>query len=207
MQSNLQWKKAECQLPKIRKTFVRLKSDGQVDIVVGMFLFIVLVVTILFGFRTTQYMVTAACVEDALAASNLASAVIDLEEYGKTHMIRIPEVEPAFWSYREALCRNLGLDENLNTTNKELISSQVEIKEYIVYNVQGEAVETYCLDGTGKLQSQWSGKKGEVFTPDNVCVETTTIYSRIGFWVEGLMGQEIYAEKENSIDITRCDSE
>lgn len=184
-----------------------MKNRGQVDIVAGMFLFLILIVTILFGFRITQYMVTAASVEDALAASNLASAIIDLEEYGKTHAILIPESEPAFWCYREALCHNLGLDEFLHTTNKALLSSQVEIKQYIIYNVRGDLVEIHVLDGNGRVQSQQEGKKGEVFTPDNICVNTTTIYSKIGFWVEGLMGQEIYAEKEKSIDITRCESE
>lgn len=161
----------------------------------------------MFSFRVTQYMVTSSEVEDALAASNLASAVIDLEEYGKSHTIYIPEPEAAFVRYREALVVNLGLDEYLNTTNRDLISSQVEIKQYIVYNLRGDMVETYMLDGMGRLMSSHTARRGTVFTPDNVQVETTTIYSKVGFCVEGLMGQEIYAEKEKSIDITRCDSE
>ena len=40
-----------------------------------------------------------------------------------------------------------------------------------------------------------------------VKVEGTTIYSKVGFWVEGLMEQQIYAQKEKSVDIKRCDSE
>lgn len=170
-----------------------------------MLFFFLVIIVVSFGFRITQYMVTAAGVEDALAASNLASAVIDLEEYGRSHTIRIPEPEPAFWRYREALCVNLKLDEHLNTTNRDFISSQVEIKQYIIYNVQEDVVEIFVLDGNGRLQKTESGRKGEVFTPDGVCVEETTIYSRIGFGVEGLLGQEIYAEKEKSIDIVRCD--
>lgn len=186
---------------------LRTKSRGQVDIVVGMMLFILLLIVILYSFRTTQYMVTAAGVEDALAASNLASAIIDLEEYGRSHIISIPDVEEAFRMFREALCYNMGLDQYLNTGNKDFISAPMEIKEYIVYNVRGEEIETFVLDGEGRLQSREMGNKGNVFTPDNVCVEATTIYSRVGFWVEGLMGQEFYGEKEKSIDITRCDGE
>ena len=177
------------------------------DVVVGMMLFGLLVVAVLFGFRLLQYSITAAGVEDALAASNLASAVIDLEEYGKSHDIYIPDVNAAFGLYRDALCYNLELDEEMNTSNKYILSSQVEIQEYIVYNVRENAVDAWVLDGTGTLLTRIMGKVGEVYTPDNVCVETTTIYSRIGFSVEGFQGHEIYAEQENSIDIKRCDSE
>ena len=67
--------KKECPL-------LKTKTEGKVDIVVGMMLFLILLIAILFSFKVSQYMVTAAGVEDALAASNLASAVIDLEEYG-----------------------------------------------------------------------------------------------------------------------------
>lgn len=194
------WKRLECPL-------LKTKTNGQIDVVVSMMLFMLLLVAVLFGFRITQYMVTAAGVEDALAASNLASAVIDLEEYGRSHLVYIPDAEEAFLIYREALCYNLELDEYLNTTNRAFLSSQVEIKQYIIYNVRSDIVEIMVLDGEGRLQSHTTGKAGEVFTPDNVRVETTTIYSKIGFWVEGLQGQEFYAEKEKSIDIMRCDSE
>ncbi len=173
----------------------------------GMLLFLVILAAVLFGLVITRYMVTAAGVEDALAASNLASAVIDLEEYGRSHTICIPDTEKAFQTFKEALCCNLELDSFLNTSNRDFLSAPVEIKEYIIYNVRDQAVDILVLDGEGRLQTQETGIRGNVFTPDNICVETTTIYSRVGFWVEGLMGQELYAEKEKSIDITRCDSE
>ncbi len=195
-----QWRRQECQL-------LKTKSVGQTDVVVGMMMFLILLATILFGFRISQYMVTAAGVEDALAASNLASAVIDLEEYGKSHAILIPDAAVAFRTYREALCYNLGLDEYLNTSNRTFLSEPVEIKEYIIYNVRGDVVEIFTLDGNGCLQKQETGIRGQVVTPDNIRVETTTIYSRVGFAVEGLMGQRLYAEKGKSIDIMRCDSE
>lgn len=167
----------------------------------------ILIPVILFGFRMTQYMVTAAGVEDALAASNLASAIIDLEEYGKTHTIRIADAKRAFTVYQEALCCNLKLDEYQNTTNRDFLADRVEIKEYIIYNVKDDVVNMICLDGEGTQTATISGKKGEVYTPDGLCVETTTIYSRIGFWVEGLGEQRIYAEKDKSIDIARCKNE
>lgn len=152
-------------------------------------------------------MVTSAGVEDALAASNLASAIIDWEEYGRNHTIKIGNVRQAFEQFREALIMNLRLDEQLNTTNHDFIYSQVSILEYIVYNVSGDKIDIWEMDGNGSVVVQRNGRLGEVFTPDAVKVEGTTIYSKVGFWVEGLMNREIYAQKEKSVDIKRCDSE
>lgn len=175
--------------------------------VVGMFYLLMLVVIILFGFRMTQYMITSASVEDALAASNLASAVIDLEEYGKSHTIYIQDPEGAFLLYKEALCHNLKLDEYLNTSNQEILDSKVSVEEYTVYNVVGELVEIYVMDESGQIQEYSTAKVGEVYTPDGICVESTTIYSRIAFRVKGLFEQVIHAKKEKSIDIVRCEGE
>ena len=183
------------------------KSAGYVDIVTGMMFFCILILTIFFGFRMTQYMVTATGVEDALAVSNLASAVIDVEEYGKTHQLRIEDGERAFQTYREALRSNMELDEALYSVNNELVLGQVQIKEYIIYNVYGDDVEVQTFDGTGTLTFAGMDRKGDVFTPDGVCVENPSIYSRIGFQVPGLAGHTFAGEKEKCIDIARWNSE
>lgn len=152
-------------------------------------------------------MVTSAVAEDALAASNLASAVIDVEEYGKTHKLWIPDGERAFEIFREALQINMGLDTELYSCNNELVTGKVQIEEYIVYNVNDSEIEIRVFDGDGELNTVTMGRKGEVFTPDGICVENTTIYSRIGFRVVGLAGHTIAGEKEKSIDIARWSSE
>ncbi len=175
--------------------------------VTGMFYVLMVLVVVLFGFRMTQYVITSAMVEDALAASNLASAVIDLKEYGKNHTVYIQDPEEAFLLYREALCHNLQLDEYLNTTNAEILVSKISIEEYTIYNVSGELVEIFVMDESGQIQEYGTGCVGQIYTPDGVLVETTTVYSRIGFRVKGLLEQTIPAGKEKSIDIVRCESE
>ena len=175
--------------------------------IVSMFLVLLVLIVILCGFRLTQYMLISDTVEDALAASNLASAVIDIKEFGKSHSIRIQDPEKAYMLYREALCHNLHLDEYLNTTNQEIIASKVTIEEYIVYNVFETLVEIYVLDGNGQIKKCESGMVGQVFTPDGVCVETTTVYSRISFLVKGLFDGLLDTCKEKSVDIVRCEIE
>ncbi len=201
------WRKKECLQQRINRSRLFEKNTGNVDIVSGMMFFCILILTIFFGFRMTQYMITAAGVEDALAASNLASAVIDVEEYGRTHRLGIADGEKAFQIYRDALQSNMRLDEELYSSNNEFVLGQVEIKEYIVYNVYGEEVDIQIFDGNGALTFATIGRKGDVFTPDRICVENTTIYSRIGFHVPGLAGHTIAGEKEKSIDIARWSSE
>ncbi len=200
-QACLLWKKKKCQPPKISK------EKGQIDIVVGMFCTILILVVVLFGFRTMEYVITSAYVEDALAASNLASGIVDLEEYGKTHIIKIKDPESAFLVYREALCHNLKLDEYLNTTNREILAGKVGILDYRIFNVIGEAVFVYKLDENGRIIEVCQEKLGEVQTPEGILVENTTIYSRISFEVRGLGEQNIRAVKEKSIDIVRCEDE
>lgn len=162
---------------------------------------------VLFGFRTQQYMVTSAYVEDALAAANLASAVIDLQEYGKTHRICIQEPEHAFEIFRESLCYNLQLDSFLNATNRDVLASGVRILDYRIYNVAQDIVQVYVLDENGVIKEYQTGICGSVFTPDGVCVETTTIYSKVSFEVKGIGEQIISANKEKSVDIVRCECE
>lgn len=201
------WKKSGCPRQKINSKCGIKKDPGNVDIIAGAMLFLILVLTIFFGFRMTQYMITAAGVEDALAASNLASAVIDLEEYGKSHEICIEDISKAFQIFRESLICNLKLDENLDTTNNHFLKGRVLIQEYRIYNVRNGQVDVWVLNGLGETTACTSGKVGEISTPDNICVESTTIYSKITYQVEGLAGRELAGAKEKSIDIVRCDSE
>jgi hypothetical protein len=42
---------------------------------------------------------------------------------------------------------------------------------------------------------------GRVRTPDGILIDSTSIYSKIGFPVEGILGINIYAEKEKSVDV------
>ena len=130
------------------------------DIVTGMFWVLVVVIVILFGFKTTQFMVISAYVEDALAASNLASAVIDVKEYGKSHRIMIEDSLEAYGLFREALCQNLQLDDFLYPTEDSLLTSKLQISEYRIYNVCEEDVEVYIIGEDGTICDRFGGKKG-----------------------------------------------
>lgn len=196
------WKNYVCQQRKIKELSVK-RSRAQVEIIMSMFAFLLVLFVMIFGWKISLFMVTGAYVEDALAASNLASALIDPLEYGKSYTLQIKDTEQAFRIYREALSVNLSLDEEGNSFQKELLSEPVKILSYIVYNVVDDRVEISSFDGRGNLVSIHTEKPGEARTPDGIPVETTTVYSAVSFAVQGIGDQIIRVRKEKSVDIKR----
>lgn len=182
-------------------------ESGQVDMVVAMFFFLLVLLGALFQFKVVSYMAAGAYVEDALAASDLASALIDVEEYGRTHEVRISDPADAFEIYRDALQYNLALDEAGCSAKTELLAGKVQIRQYIVYNVRETEVQITGYDGQGNCILQEKGIAGTVRTPDGTPVEHTTIYSRVSFQVMGILDSVIETEKEKSVDIARYESE
>ncbi len=153
--------------------------------------------------KVFHFMIAGAYIEDALAASNLASALIDTKEYGKSRTLRISDPQGAYEIFKQALSINLVLDEDGRSFQRELLQGPVGIVTYIVYNVCDGRVERYELDHQGTMRKHENGELGKVYTPDGVLVESTTIYSKIHFGVAGLGGQCIQAEKEKSVDVKR----
>lgn len=180
---------------------IRKKDRGQVEWVTG--LFFVLIVGILMCTRVqlASWRATADYLEDALAASNLASALIDVEEYGKSHKVCIRDVSAAFAIYREAVRENLQLDESWNCPNKNLISGPVEIADYVIYNVDGNRVEAVRADGDGQPAERWTGERGTLRAPNGVPVEYTGVYSEIRFPVSGFPGVTVEACRGKLVDI------
>ena len=184
-----------------RKYFFQLKNKGKVEIATGIFYLAIVIFLFYALYQTKVYHVVSAYMEDALATSNLASALIDIEKYGTTGEIVIKNPEEAFSIYKQALQINLQLDENWNSPNIALISGPVEIVEYIIYNVKEESVDIYYFGENGKTQEVNMSDAVGIKTPDGTEIESTTIYSRITFLVNGIFGIEVNAEKEKSVDI------
>lgn len=173
---------------------------------IAMFFFLMALIVALFQFKTYVYMTAGAYVEDALAASALASALVDVEEYGRSHNIRIADTQNAFWMYRDALYYNLALDEDGFSGKTELLTGKVRLERYIVYNVSDEEIQITLYDGEGNCLGRESAQPGTVRTPDGIPVEHTTVYGCAYFQVTGMLGGIIDARKEKSVDIVRCES-
>lgn len=174
-------------------------ESGQIELAVGLFSILFIVVILCAGMQVEIYRAASLYMEDALAASNLASALIDVEEYGISHSIVIDDPELHFEIYKNALKENLGLNEEWESENKELFSGKIVIEEYIIYNVDGDKVEILKVDNEGNVSVESCGI-GEA-APNGVPIESTGVYSEISFPIDGFFGITVNARKGKLVDV------
>ncbi len=177
-------------------------SKGKIEMVAGMYLSVFLVLVFSMQIQLYILTVTGSMMEDALAASNLASAVIDVREYGISHTVQIASPDTAYLLYREALQQNLGLKDNWEHRNQILICGPITVRQYIIYNVKEKDIDIYSFGENGPNYS-WTeyGGLGRVQTPDGILIESTSVYSQIEFNVKGILGMSVLARKEKTVDI------
>ena len=195
------FRKRELQQQKIKKSNLLWgKEPGQLQWVTGLFLCLFLGVFLLTQLQVESYRASALYLEDALAASNLASALIDLEEYGISHKILVEEPSKAYEKYCVAVKENLQLNEQWECGNKGLISGPVRVENYTVYNVTDNVVAIYSVDRNGEITAG-QGMLGAVRSPDGIVIENTGIYSELSFPVKGVLGVNVTARKGKLVDI------
>lgn len=143
--------------------------------------------------------------QDAVTLSNLASGLIDLDEYGQTGIVHINNFEHSYNVYVDAIKENLNLSSTMLPINSSYILSEVEIQEYAVYNVTGNDITlTRQVNSNGTSTRDtviYYGKVGILKTPDDVAISHTTIYSKIGFRLRGFMNNSQNVSKDGSVDI------
>lgn len=200
-------RKRECPQQKIKEQYFH-KEKGSIEWVTGLFFILFLSVFLCAGMQLELYRNSSLYLEDALAASNLASALIDVEEYGVSNQICITNVEDSYRRYLEAVKKNLNLNEQWEAVNTTLISGKVEIVNYIVYNVQKSRDEEEQLprlivttvDSDGRISAR-TGNLGQERAPNGVLIEETGVYSELTFPVKGWFGTIVQARKGKLVDI------
>ena len=175
-------------------------SGGQTGWAAGMFFILFLAVFLRVFLQLEIYRTTSLYLEDALAASNLASAVADVEEYGISHKILVRNPEEAYERYRWAVKGNLNLDDSWRGQEGSIVQGQVRIVNYTLYNVSDNRIMVYHYDENGLL-SEWQELPGGAVAPNGIVIETTSVYSEIAFTVKGFLGTEVEAYKCNLADI------
>lgn len=189
-------KKKECLLQSTEK--------GQIGWALGLWFMLFLGILLCALLQLEIFRASSQYMEDALAASNLAAAVIDVEEYGISHKLRIRDADEAYDWYRKAIRANLGLNDLWECQNKGLISGPVRIENFTVYNVSGSEVEVCSFGGSGTAVSRY-GTLGQETAPNGVKVENTGIYSEISYQVKGILGIEVTARKGKLVDVVKCE--
>ena len=83
--------------------WITKKRQGELATFTMVYVLLFLVATVAFALQIREYISLKTHTEDTLAASNLASAVIDIQEYGINHNLVIKDPEQAYSIYQEAL--------------------------------------------------------------------------------------------------------
>lgn len=177
-------------------------ESGQIGWALGLFSLLFLAIFLCVLLRMELFRTTALYMEDALAASNLASAVVDLKEYGRTHKILIGDIQAAYERYREAIKGNLNLNEEWKGQEGGVVQGSVRVVNYTVYNVDEGLVTVYYYDENG-LMTSWKEPLGSAKAPNGKSIESTSIYSEIAFPTKVFMGIEVEAHKGKLADIAK----
>lgn len=184
-----------------RRKFLPLSTErGQVEWVTGLFFLLFLGVVLCAMLQVEVFMSSSRYLEDALALSNLASAVVDVEEYGISNRLVISDPAQAYERYRTAVKENLNLNEVWECPSVGIISGPVDIVNYTVYNVSGNDIEVCHFDENG-LMTRWNDTLGSAKAPNGILIEATGVYSEITYRVDGLFGVSEDARKGKLVDV------
>lgn len=185
----------------MKQKLLRQSTDrGMVmGISVGMMFCLFLTVMLMSQFMLRRIILSAAYLEDALACSNLAGAVIDIREYGYSHEVILQAPEEAYNAYIRALKVNLNLDDQMRSKEEAFVWEEVKVEEFILYNVIGEQVEITCFSSDGVERT--SGYLGHTIAPNGQPVERTGIYSEVSYQVRGYFGELYEARKGKLVDV------
>jgi len=179
---------------------IKAAEPGQLEWTAGLFFLLFLGVFLCGTLQLEIFRASAGYLEDALAASNLASAVIDVKEYGCSHTVLIEKPCDAYETYLLALRGNLNLDEEWENHGTGLISGPVRVLNYTVYNVRGNRVRVYSFDENGVL-SQREGLLGSVQAPNGKEIGHTSVYSEVTYPVDGILGVQAQARMGKLADV------
>lgn len=182
------------------------KKKGSIEMFISSMIFIMIALVVVMMMRLKVIKLTKSYIEDGLVASNLASATIDLNEYGTTNKIVNNDFQKSFNDYCVALKDNLNLDNNFTPKKKTLINSEVDIVNFTIYNVVDSDIEMIRRESNGSITRQsYPNKVGIMKAPNGATINTTMVYSKIGFELKGYMNDTHYVYKESSVDITDKD--
>lgn len=177
------------------------KDKGMIEYSLSLIFFMLCVLVILFTFSIRRSIIERSYLEDGLAASTLAAAVIDTQAYGESEDLIISDTDQAYFIFRQTLKTNLNLNDSYLPVSTTFMESQVKILELRIYNVKEGLVTETLYDEYGNKQVQVF--TGAVFTPNHKLVEATTVYSKIEFDIKGYMDQIQRETMEYCADVVK----
>lgn len=183
----------------IKKTRFINNNSGSSQWVLGLFALTFIMAAMVFVIQLCAFRANSDAIEDALAASGLAAALVDVERYGIDHTLLISDPDNSYQKYVEALNVNLAA-EGSSFRRKRAIEGPVKIEQFRIYNVEGEKVSEIYMDDSGRWKKK-EGKLGIMEAPNGQVIQNTGIYGEIAFDLRGIMGLVFSTKKSKLVDV------
>lgn len=172
-----------------------------------MFFLLVMMVVFCYQIYIAEIIQAGRTIEDALAAAELAAAVVDLQELGRTGKVCFQETETVHANFMYHLKNNLQMDTEGRSKMDILSVGPITIEDFRVYEVLENEVIEHRFGKSGKELQTNRWEKGLAVTPDGVVVMETSIYGKCRFYVRGMNDTTIMGEKEKTVDIKVTEKE
>ncbi len=183
----------------IKKTRFINNNSGSSQWVLGLFALTFIMAAMVFVIQLCAFRANSDAIEDALAASGLAAALVDVERYGIDHTLLISDPDNSYQKYVEALNVNLAA-EGSSFRQKRAIEGPVKIEQFRIYNVEGNKVSEIYMDDSGRWKKK-EGKLGIMEAPNGQVIQNTGIYGEIAFDLRGIMGLVFSTKKSKLVDV------
>lgn len=176
------------------------KESGRISFIVGLYFALFFAVLLYASIQIQRMQAASLYLEDALAASNLGAAMVDLREYGKSHQILVESPQESYRIFQKLLRKNLNLDENFYPAQGSVLGDKVEIRQFVVYNVEENKLVEHYFDRYGNV---WvtDFPKGGFWAPNWQMVEYTSIYSEVQTKVKCFPGVYVNARKGKLVEV------
>lgn len=170
----------------------------------GMLILVVLIVSVISimfipSFLGSVYTERVEDIQDSVHLANISVySQIDIKKAGNIDKVYvITDKKKAYDTFMKYLKINMNLNDNLDLKDTGVIKGKVNVKEFIIYNVENDIVDVCTFNSYGSYTEEKKEKK-DVKTPNGTSVINTTVHTTISFPVEGLLGE--ISEREVSVD-------
>lgn len=182
----------------------RKKGDGLLPIFI-IFTFFLIIILVDFEFTKYKLVSEGEVCSDKLISANLAplnppNINLDLlSQSPSKKVIMIKDPNSALETWEKHLKYNFGLDDNYEPkSNTSFIKSKVDIKRFIIYNVNVQTndvtVYTFNTDTHEFDIEDHPNGKGNLSTPKGNKVQVTSIDTDIGFTIDTMFNNTKYVE-------------
>lgn len=192
----------------IKSLIFKKKKDGTGDFVFPMYMILFCVMLFSYCYYDQLLYYTKINVEDSIAASTLASACINLYDYGDFDNMSYEIINSCYDLFEKSFKENMKLDNNFmpkqDSFNATLIAQPIEVLEFSYYCIRNDIVYKTTKNGGINIEK---GYVGQVTTPNGNVISQTTIYVKILIYIENPYTKELIpVEKDFSVDIVESEA-